>query len=55
MKSAVLFVSIGFNVTRFYAVKHIIDFRGEQFHVSCFFCNLNMFVSSLKFVCVFNL
>ena len=55
MKSAVLFVSIEFYVTLFFALKYIIDFGGEQFHVSCFLCNLNMFVSSLKFMSVFNL
>jgi len=55
MESAVLFISIEFHVTIFSALKHIIDFGGEQFHVNCFLCNLNMFVSLLKFTSVFNL
>jgi hypothetical protein len=54
MKSVVLFVSIEFYVTLFSALKHIIDFGGEMFHVSCFLCNLTMFVSSLKFMSIFN-
>ena len=55
MKSAVLFVSIEFYVTLFSPLKRIIDIGGEQFHVNCFLCNLNMFVSLLKFMSVFNL